>query len=416
MMNNKIYNVFLILFLISGCSNDNREDILTTEENTQISKAIEDHYFLINDAGANRVYLINKAKENIFEWELEAGIGNDCYLLDNGQLLAILQAEDPYIDFGGYGGKIQLINPDFSVAWEFILSSQNQIAHHDIEMLPNGNILAIVWVRKSTEESKAVGFKGDYPVFPERLIEINPDTNEIVWQWDSWDHLIQDHDRSKPNYGIVSDHPGKIDINYSMVPNGDIMHANGLDYDPENDLIYLSVNFFSEIWVIDHSTSTAQAKTERGGNFDKGGELIYRFGNPEAYQNQAGSRLFYNVHFPNFITENGQNKMLVFMNGSNTEQSYVYEFKLDYPPVLIPANNNEPELLWEYTQPGIYSGKVSGAELLANGNILITVGNYGLIEVDRMGEILWEMKESGFFWRTYSYHKDSPAIKNLNIE
>ena len=35
------------------------------------------------------------------------------------------------------------------------------------------------------------------------------------------------------------------------------MHANGLDYDPINDVIYLSVNYYDEIWVIDHSTTTA---------------------------------------------------------------------------------------------------------------------------------------------------------------
>ena len=30
------------------------------------------------------------------------------------------------------------------------------------------------------------------------------------------------------------------------------MHANGLYYDPERDVIFVSVNFYSEVWVVPH--------------------------------------------------------------------------------------------------------------------------------------------------------------------
>ena len=45
---------------------------------------------------------------------------------------------------------------------------------------------------------------------PDCLVEIKPTgktTGEIVWEWRSWDHLIQDRDKTKPNYGDVSEHP-----------------------------------------------------------------------------------------------------------------------------------------------------------------------------------------------------------------
>lgn len=403
--------------LISGCSNDPNEISLESSEKPgEVNGEIKDHLFLVNDAGSNRVYLMNKLEEIIFEWQLQSGIGNDCFLLENGKLLALLQADDPQIEFGGYGGKIQIINPDFSVNWEYILSDANRIAHHDIEMLPNGNILTIVWDKKSSQEAKDAGFIEDYAVYPETLLEINPETNQIVWEWNSWDHLIQDHDSTKDNYGDVASNPSKIDINYSLVPNGDIMHANGLDYDSENDLIYLSVNFFSEIWVIDHSTTTEVAKTDSGGRFNKGGDLIYRFGNPEAYKNKEGQRLFYNNHYPNLILEDGIRKMLVFMNGNHIKQSTVYEFNLDQIPSLNISSNNEPPILWEFTSPDLFSSKVSGAELLKNGNILITIGTTGIWEINRQGETLWKFEGDGFYWRTYPYHIDTPAIKNLNIQ
>ena len=109
-------------------------------------------------------------------------------------------------------------------------------------------------------------------------------------------------------YGDLNSNPGKIDINYSLdnppggnfFDGGDIMHANGLDYDPLNDVIYLSVNYFDEIWVIDHSTTTEEAQSNSGGNYNKGGDLIYRFGNPTTY-NSLGNKLFDKNHFPNFL-------------------------------------------------------------------------------------------------------------------
>ncbi|GAB2780288.1 hypothetical protein GCM10010465_28590 [Actinomadura fibrosa] len=358
---------------------------------------------------------MDKEKQNVFEWQLQSGIGNDCFLMENGKLLALLQAEDPAIEFGGYGGKLQIINPDFTVEWEYMLSTESEIAHHDIEMLPNGNILAIVWARISAQEAQEAGFKEGYEIFPEKIVEIDPGTNERVWEWNSWDHLIQDFDSTKNNFGSIAANPSKIDINYSLVPNGDIMHANGIDYDPKNDLIFLSVNFFSEVWVIDHSTTTEKAKTSSGGNFGKGGDLVYRFGNPEAYQNTNGKRLFHNNHRPNIFMENGQNRMLIFMNGNNIEQSTVYKFDLESLRELEAMKDNEPNVLWEFTHPDLYSPKVSGAETLPNGNILITVGTKGIWEVTPKAEVVWKFEERGFWWRTYPYHKESQAIRNLNI-
>src|SRR5438105_1843047 len=89
--------------------------------------------------------------------------------------------------------------------------------------LPNGNVLLIVWDRIMTEEAIAAGRRpemtGDKHLLPDSLIEIKPTgktTGEIVWEWHVWDHLIQDIDKSKPNYGEIAEHPELIDINYSQ--------------------------------------------------------------------------------------------------------------------------------------------------------------------------------------------------------
>ena len=64
----------------------------------------------------------------------------------------------------------------------------------------------------------------------------------------------------------------------------DWLHINAVAYNAELDQIMLSVFEFSEIWVIDHSTTTAEAAGHEGGKYGKGGDLLYRWGNPRAYR------------------------------------------------------------------------------------------------------------------------------------
>jgi hypothetical protein len=82
------------------------------------------------------------------------------------------------------------------------------------------------------------------------------------------------------NYGVVVDHPELVDLNFSSggPPGGaDWNHINSIDYNETLDQILLSVHNFSEIWVIDHSTTAAEAAGHSGG------DLLYRWGNPQTY-------------------------------------------------------------------------------------------------------------------------------------
>lgn len=378
---------------------------------------VDDSYILVNDAAANRAYIMDKDANLIHEWELTSNIGNDVFLLSDGNVLASLESDDPKIKFGGQGGRLQFIKPDNTVQWDFVYSSEEAETHHDAELLPNGHVIALVWEKRTSEEALEAGSMVSIDIYPEAIIEVNPQTDEIVWEWHAWDHLIQDHDNTKSNFGVVSDHPELIDLNY--VPetnswpeeNGDIMHANAITYDPVNDLIFISVNYFSEVWVIDHSTTREEAAGNAGGTFGKGGDLVYRFGNPEAYQNPAGERYFYNNHHPNLLQGADQGKLLIYSNGKGFNQSTVYELQLPSQLELSPNTDNEPDVLWSFTDPDLFAPKVSGAELLPNGNILITEGDYGFWEVTREKEVVWKYNAQGFFWRGYPYEKEAPEIQ-----
>ena len=101
--------------------------------------------------------------------------------------------------------------------------------------------------------------------------------------------------------------------------NADWTHFNAVAYNPDLDQIVVSVHAFSEFWIIDHSTTTAEAASHKGGRSGKGGDLLYRWGNPRAYRNgsKIDQRLFsqHNAHWiPPGLP--GEGHMLVFNNGS----------------------------------------------------------------------------------------------------
>lgn len=432
-MKNHLYFLFFLSFLTISCSDDElppevkEPPVVNLAGSVALyeSEKIEDSYVLINDAGNNRVYIMEKEKSQIlYEWDLPSGIGNDTELLEDGTLVAALMTDKPSFVFGGYGGRIIKMAPTGEIVWDFSLADEVNLAHHDIEVLPNGNVLALVWVKKEGEDLLNNGFNGeDEAVYSEKIIEINPDNNEVIWEWNLWDHLIQDVDPAAQNFGVIEDHPERINLNYQDhlkegSYNGDIFHANGMEYDEERDVIFLTVNYFSEVWVIDHSTTTSQARTGAGGEYGKGGDLIYRFGNPAAYNNTEGERMFYHNHHPNLVQ--GTDHFLIFSNGipAVDPHSIVYELRLPEVFDLKPQNDNELEVIWSFSHEDLFSAKVSGAQRLPNGNTLITEGTYGLWEVTGSGEIVWkfEGEDKSFFWRGYHLGKNAGALPKLGID
>ena len=141
--------------------------------------------------------------------------------------------------------------------------------------------------------------------FPDHIIEVEqtgPTTGDIVWEWHVWDHLIQDFDNTKANFGDVAAHPELVDINYPATNSADWNHANSVDHDAENDWIVISANFQDEFWIVDKSTTTAEAAGHIGGDHGQGGDLLYRWGNPESYRAGTGAdKQLFRQHGVKFI-------------------------------------------------------------------------------------------------------------------
>lgn len=406
-----INTAFLGLTLLGSCNEDSLEGNDFEMEET----ADEDTYFLIADQQNNEAHLINYAGDELFNWDFNSNLGNDINMLSDGSMLVCLKDNNASITYGGYGGIFRKINADQSIEWEVSYSSSDYTAHHDVEYLSNGNIIFPAWGEISQTEAAEEGFGGSYNLNPESIIELNPLTQEIVWEWHAMDHIIQDLDETKANYGSIAENPNKIDVNYNYQTrnNGDIMHINGLTLDEKNNLLYLTVNNYSEIWVLDHSTSTAEASTNSGGNYGLGGDLVYRFGNPETYDN-IGKSTLNNVHYPNLLKSGN---MLAYANNVYGNQSEVVEYELNPPYNLVAGQDNEPKVVWSFTDNDLYSSGLSSAVRMKNGNTLIAEGRDGTLwEVTDGGDTDWFYKTNyATIWRAYVFYADDPAITALGF-
>ncbi|MEX6627274.1 aryl-sulfate sulfotransferase [Tenacibaculum salmonis] len=421
------YCCFLFTVLILNCTKDDviKEEttdpvILTSNVEVYEKSLIDQGLVLAVENGAKQSYLIDKTGEKVKTWDFDLNLGNDLEIMPDGKLLGMFKVKDPAFSFGGGGGVVRLLNIDGTINWEYEYASEDYLAHHDVEMLPNGNILFLAWEKITESEAKLKGVELNGDIYPEVLIEVNPSTNQIVWEWHSFDHIIQDKFSDiTSTFGVLNKSPERIDINYFPKENGDIMHANGIDFDVDKNVIYVSVNYYSEVWVIDHSTTSVEAKKSVGGNYNKGGDLLYRFGNPEAYKNSFGNRMFNRNHFPNFLEKNqpGAGNVLVYMNGADVSQSTVYELAMPSVFELKTDASNEPNVVWSFTDSELFYEKISGAVRLDNGNTLICEGGYGFWEVTPEKEIAWKYKgETGSFWRGYGYTWDSSAIESLKLK
>ena len=334
---------------------------------------------------------------------------------------------------GGKGGGVQKMEWDGTVSWDFRYNSDGVMSHHDIYMLPNGNIFLIAWETKTRSQAIAAGRNPDTVsengLWPDHIIEVEPtgsSSGEIVWEWHAWDHLIQDYDSLKDNYGIISEHPELIDINYDTTMEADFMHTNSIDYNEDFNQILLSVCNYNEIWVIDHSTTTQEASGHTGGNSGMGGDILYRWGNPQAYdRGTIVDQKFSYQHDARWIKEGypGEGNILVFNNGINRQYSSVDEIK---PPVNEDGEyyleNNQsygPEtLIWTYTAnppKNFYVDHLGCTERLRSGNTLITNGVTGRIfEVTLEKNTIWEYNTGGQVFKVVyvSLDDEEPPIPN----
>ena len=293
---------------------------------------------IISVNGSFQTHLIDLSGTKVKTYDFDHAAGRSTYLLQDGSVLQPIFDVDGRFAFGGAGGRIQRVNTNNAVVWDFLYSTFGRQQHHDIEPMPNGNVLLIAWERKTAADAVALGKTNldGAEMWPTVVVEIEPvglNGGNVVWEWRLWDHMIQESDSAKPIYGAVADHPELIDINIGTAVNGSWDHANSIDYDPVRDEIVLSCHRLSEVIVIDHSTTTAEAATHSGGNRGKGGDILYRWGNPANY-GAIGGRQIFGVHAANFIDAGipGAGNIIYYGNGNRSGSTNDFSSAVEIVP------------------------------------------------------------------------------------
>jgi hypothetical protein len=378
-----------------------------------------DGYTLFSPIRARRIFLIDNKGKIVHTWEARELQGLAAYLLENGNLVhSCSNGNISNFLGGGFTGYVEILDWNGTLIWDFEYSTQYYRLHNDIKPLPNGNILMTAWEVKTKEEIEKAGCNPDLiqkgGLWTDYIIEVDPtkpDNENIIWEWHVWDHLIQDFDSSKENYGEIIYHPELIDVNYRGLRRlypylvTDQVHISSLDYNPEFDQILVNARNYNEIWIIDHNTTKEEAAGHIGGKYGKGGDLLYRWGNPITYdRGNKKDQILFMQHDACWIEKGcpGDGHITIFNNG-------VGRPGIDYPTVeeiVLPVDESgnyylEPNSTYGPEKPvWTYKHKfkllsnapyVSSAQRLPNGNTLICYGWWRghFIEVTPEKEIVW---------------------------
>ena len=332
----------------------------------------------------NQIYttmLIDNDYNIINSWNTDCPVASMGYLLPDSSMIFPCKQDNPIFDnIAASGGRIIKYTWDGDITWDWQCEWEYQL-HHDIEPLPNGNILVI-----AMEEIQA-----DSPTIrPDVVLEIKQEGlhgASIVWEWHTWDHR-------------GTNNPYKFDDSLSYRKN-DWNHFNAISIN-DNNKIYLSSRTWSEFYIIDWRSD---------------GDILYRWGNPQNYgrgtpedQVLDANHGVYEIPFG----YPGRGNILLFNNRTNdTAPDNLFSTVMELTPDInedgsYNIEDDKPfgpeEVVWKYENE-FHSGSQSGAFRLPNGNTLITVASESYIfEVTHEKEVVWEYSsDSGMIPRANKY-------------
>ncbi len=361
------------------------------------------------------------------------GTGYSAYLEPGGTMVRSLKITNPTFSGGGSCGVIQKVDYNNNVTWTYTVSSTTQYSHHDHCVMPNGNVLIIAYESKTQAQLSAAGGTNTAltTIWPEKIMEVQPltaTTGTVVWEWHVWDHLVQNANSAKANYQTsIVNHPELLHVNYKSTK--DWMHMNGIDYNPILDQIVVSSHNLNEWYVIDHSTTSVEAASHSGGNSGKGGDFLYRWGNPLAYQ-ATGAAVLDVTHDSHWVPEGiaGAGDLVGYNNKGITSPTQKSAIDRITPP--ISSNYNYSITTGTAFTPASYNSRLActaynsnmgSSEQFPNGNQMVCLATSGTIyEVNSAGTLLWSYSAGGSTSQAHRYsqcyiNNAAPAIPTITL-
>lgn len=351
--------------------------------------------------GSNSTNLLDSTAKSVKSWAVG---GYTSYLLDNGHLLG--QSGMGAAAAAGYGSLVQMNGTTQVNSWSVAGM------HHAHWVMPNGHWLAIVGVKINPKTALAsVGYTGTLTsIWDERIQEFDPVTKTVVWEWKASDHMSGTNSPRK--------------INPNLFKSSDPLHINSVAYDPTRDVVVMSSHYLNEIFVVDHSTTTAQAATATGGHYGRGGDILFRWGAPKNYGGTTATSS--NVIHGGTVVQPGlpgAGNFMFFGNSDNAvKHSRVYEVQGTSSDTgwVVGANGEfASNLIFDwYSTTGTYesSSHFGYGQRLGNGNTLITFSQSKILaEVDSKGALLKSTTLTVETKRAIRYPSDHPALVALGL-
>ena len=249
--------------------------------------------------------------------------------------------------------------------WNFetdVVKSLNFTSHHDVEKNYASNTYFALSQYAKLEE----GFNYLYDTVNEYTI---PRTQ--IWHYNTGQLVSADQ------WCIFEEMTGSL---------RDLTHTNTIFYDEDDDSLYLHMRNVNSIYKIDHQTKS----------------LIWSLGEYSDFaQYDINGRpkdiLFYHAHA---LEKVNNNTFMIFDNDQHNQTN-----ASDQASRLLEITINEDtmtaNITWEWIAPNEYFSKIWGdCDLMPNGNIMGVFGTHShplslysarLVEVNRRGEIVWEM-------------------------
>jgi len=409
-------------------------------------------YTIFTPMLGRNAYLIDMNGEVIHTWPIPAS-WRDPEIRENARLLEDgLLARSKTVGDGSTPGTYQLVGWDGEIVWEFESGREDLSGHHDFRFIRNpklGQRTLMYSATRVTSHEKVIALGADpalresYATRPDGLVEVDMDGN-IVWEWNISDHVVQDIDPDLPGYGVVSEHPGKLDINFGPGVSGNWIHMNAFDYNPVLDHVAINNSRMSEFYVVDHGATFVPGEPERSTELaaSDAGDFIFRWGNPcvsdsgecpsmtaEGTATSNGHQQVFFAHDIQWIDDRslgaleqpvpGAGHFLIFNNGAR-QPGPTFSSVIEIDPyegpmgdgIYVPAavagyeratvgggmssrtENVSNQIAWRFhgvSPNSFYSPFISGAQRLPNGNTLVCSGAHGhMFEVTPQGDVVWE--------------------------
>jgi hypothetical protein len=377
-------------------------------------------YVLYNNMGSYTSYLIDKNGTIAKSWSCNLEGNYSVKLKNNGNIVRGGYNTNNVLSAPAVSGVIQEIDPSGNIVWEFEYSNSTHVSHHDFTILPNGNVILMAYEVKNISELTQAGYNDLFgfgnDLWPTHFIEVqqNGTGGQIVWEWHIWDHLIQDYNATKDNYGIVANNPQLMDINavapqFGGFGGGDWFHVNGIDYNPTLDQLVFTSRYASEFFIIDHSTTTAEAASHTGGNAGMGGDFLYRWGNPSNYGSTSPQVIPAAVHDPRWIIAGRPDEGYIqFFNNEGISGNTSTVEAINPPLSGYNYTGFGPSSYdWRHTCFVNSTGQ-SAHDRMTNGNTFVNVSGEYMYEVDSLNNMVWQYNAGPA--KAFRYECDHPGI------